>query len=138
MKWLALAAVVFAMGWSVGHDGREVDVREVKVPGPTKTVEVPSPPSTVNVMPESCKTAVSLGARRVAAAETIDRSSAAQLDIISLVRVQLAGDRNVNELNKLETRQRTLQGVTVAAVFEISKTDVDYKKAVDKCNQEMK
>lgn len=138
MKWLVLASVCVLIGWSVGHDGREQVVREVKVPGPVKTVEVPSAPEIRTVVPESCKTVVSLSARRVKAAEEIDKSSAAQLDIISKIRVIMAGSRDVGELNKLETTQRQLQGKTVASVYEISRTELPYKEAVKKCDEETK
>ena len=130
---VSLSVFFFLVGLTAPqrHDVR-VEKKEVIV---VKTKDVPGKTVMVPLVTESCKRMLSLAARRANAAEMIDASSAAQLDIISKAR-QAVAEGNSAMLNDLDTKQRQLQGQTIHWVLEMSTTKDEYTLAKQLCDKE--
>lgn len=137
VKVFIFLALTIGFGYMVGHSDSRVEVQKEKVEV-VKSVEVPGPTITKNVLPTSCKRLIDLSKQRTDAAKSIDNHGAAQLDILSDARSELAGGQNASKLNLIETRQRQLLGQTVGNVLTISQTETEYKKVLVDCERDSK
>ena len=127
---LGLVSAGFLWGVIAANNNIEPEV-EYK----TKTVHEPEPykvTETVEVLSEPCDTALQSASKIYHGAVAIDASSTKQLDIISSVRVAIAG-QDMAELNRLDAQQRNLQSRTLGGAQALAEAYPTYLTAKQEC-----